>query len=88
MITLERLLLQGDDYTTRCLIDYPNFIKYYKLIAVDLNKQQKLDADPKEIQQINFTENVTSEEGARMYFVTEEAKKKVLDFSEGSIKLL
>ena len=75
MITLERLLLQGDDYTTGCLIDYPYFIKYYKLIAVDLSKQQKLDADPKEIQQINFTENVTSEEGARMYFITEETKK-------------
>ena len=75
MKTLERLLLQGDDYTTGCLIDYPYFIKYYKLIAVDLSKQQKLDADPKEIQQINFTENVTSEEGARMYFITEETKK-------------
>ena len=33
--------------------------KYYKLIAIDLSKQQNLDADPKAIQQINFTGNLT-----------------------------
>ena len=36
---------QGDDYTTGCFLDYPYFKKYFKLIAIDLNKQQKLDAD-------------------------------------------
>ena len=35
---------QGDDYTTGCLLDYPYFKKYYKLIAIDLSKQEKLDA--------------------------------------------
>ena len=49
---------QGDDYTTGCLLDYTYFKKYYKLIAINLSKQQKLDADPKAIQQINFTGNV------------------------------
>ena len=44
---------QGDDYTG-CLLDYPCFKKYYKLIAIDLSKQQKLDVDPNVIQQINF----------------------------------
>ena len=43
---------QDDDYTTRCLLDYLYFKKYYKLIAIDLSKQQKLYADPKAIQQI------------------------------------
>ena len=38
---------QGDDYTTGCLLDYPYFKRYYKLIAIDLSKQQKLEADPK-----------------------------------------
>ena len=38
-----------DDYTTRCLIDYTYFKKYYKMIAVDLCKQQPLDTDPKAI---------------------------------------
>ena len=41
--------------TTACLLDYVYFINYYKMIAIDLSKQQDLDADPKAIQQINFT---------------------------------
>ena len=48
---------QGDDYTTGCLLDYPYFMDTYKMIAVDLGKQQALDADPRAIQQINFTAN-------------------------------
>ena len=40
---------QGDDYTTGCLLDYPYFNKYYKLIAIDISKQQTLDADSKAI---------------------------------------
>ena len=35
---------QGDDYTTGCLLDYTYFKKYYKMIAIDLSKQQVLDA--------------------------------------------
>ena len=45
---------QGDDYTTCCLLDYRHFKKHYKLIAIDVHKQQKLDADSKAIQQVNF----------------------------------
>ena len=45
---------QGNDYTTECLLNYP-YKKYYKLVAIDLSKQQKLDANPKEMQEINFT---------------------------------
>ena len=48
---------QGDDYTTGCLLDYTYFKKYYKMIAIDLSRQQALDADPRAIQQINFTAN-------------------------------
>ena len=40
---------QGDDYTTGCLLDYTYFKKYYKMIAIDLSKQQVLDSDPKAI---------------------------------------
>ena len=39
----------GDDYTTGCLLDYPYFANTYKMIAVDLSKQQALDADPRAI---------------------------------------
>ena len=49
---------QGDDYRTGCLIDYPYFKESYKMIAIYLSKQQALDADPKAIQQINFTVNL------------------------------
>ena len=49
---------QGDDYTTGCLLDYSYFVDTYKMIAVDLSKQQALDADPRAIQQINFTANL------------------------------
>ena len=49
---------QEDDYTTGCLLDYIYFKNHYKMIAVDLRKQQALDADPKANQQINFTANL------------------------------
>ena len=49
---------QCDDYTTGCFIDYIYFKKNYTLIAINLIKKQKLDADPKEIQQINLTGNL------------------------------
>ena len=49
---------QGDDYTAGCLLDYSYFMDTYKIITVDLSKQQALDADPRAIQQINFTGNL------------------------------
>ena len=72
---------QGDDYTTGCLLDYTYFKKYYKMIAIDLSKQQVLDADPKTIQQINFTANVAREGNIRFYFILEEANETVFEFS-------
>ena len=48
---------QGDDDATGCLLDYIYFKSYYKMVAVDLSKQQALDADPKATQQINFKAN-------------------------------
>ena len=41
---------QGDDHTISCLLDYPYFENCYKMIAIDLIKQEALDADPKAIQ--------------------------------------
>ena len=49
---------QRDDCTTGCLLDYTNFKENYKMIAIDLSKQQILDADPRAIQQINFIGNL------------------------------
>ena len=58
------------------------------MIAIDLRKQQALDADPKAIQQINFTENLDWEEGAILFFIIEEAKEIILGFSQGTMKVL
>ena len=52
---------QEDDYTTTCLLDYPCFKESYKMIAIDLSKQQVLDADPWATQLINFTVNLEQE---------------------------
>ena len=79
---------QGDDYTTGCLLDYAYFKNYYKMIAIDLSKQQALDADPKAIQQINITANLDIAGNTRIYFTLEEAKEIVLDFSQGNVKCL
>ena len=79
---------QRDNYTSGCLLNYPYFKKNYKLIAIDLNKQQKLDADPKAIQQINFTGNLNWAEVATKFFIVEETEEKVLDFSKGTAKVL
>ena len=79
---------QGDDYTTGCLLDYSYFADTYKMIAVDLSKQQALDADPRAIQQINFTANLDRAGNIRVYFILEEAKETILDFSQGTVKVL
>ena len=41
------------------------------MIAVDLSKQQALDADPKAMQQINFTANLDRAGNTRVYFILE-----------------
>ena len=58
MITFEKTTGQGDDRKTGCVLDYPYFKKYCKIIAIDLSKQQALDADPRAMQQISFTWNL------------------------------
>ena len=79
---------QGDDYTTGCLLDYSYFKDHYKMIAIDLSKQQALDADPRAIQQINFTANLDRAGNTTMFFIIEEAKETVFEFSQGTVKVL
>ena len=69
---------QGDDYATGCLLDYSYFVDTYKMIAVDLSKQQALDADLRAIQQISFTANLDRAGNTRVYFILQEAKEKKL----------
>ena len=79
---------QGEDYTTGCLLDYPSFKNNYKMIAIDLSKQQVLDADPRATQQINFTGSLDRAGNTALFFITKEAKETVLDFSQGTVKVL
>ena len=59
------------------LLDYNYFKSCYKMIAIDLSKQQALDADLKAIQQISFTVNLEREGNANktVFFIIEEAKE-------------
>ena len=58
------------------------------MIAIDLSKQQVLDADPKAIQKINFTANLDRDGNTEFYFILEELKETVFEFSEGTVKFL
>ena len=68
---------QGDDCKTGCLLNYQYIKDYYKMTAIDLNKQQALYADPRAIQQINFTANLDRAGNTGIYFILEEAKETI-----------
>ena len=58
------------------------------MIATDLSKQQVLNVDPKVIQQINFAENLSVNNNRLIFFIIEEWKETILDFSQGNVKVL
>ena len=58
------------------------------MIAIDLSKQKALDADPRTIQQINFTANLDRVGNTTMFFVIKQAKETVFEFSQGTLKVL
>ena len=70
------------------MLDYIYFKNYYKIIAIDLSKPQALDAYPKTIPEINFTANVDRANNTRFYFVLDEGKETVFEFSQGTVKVL
>ena len=57
------------------------------MIAIDLSKQQAFDVDPRAIQQITFTANLDRAGNTKMFFIIDEAKEAVLDFSPGTVKV-
>ena len=79
---------RGDDYTTGGSLDYSYFKENYKMIAIDLSKQQVLDAHPWAIQQIIFIANLDWAGNTATLFITEGAKETVLDFPQGTVKVL
>ena len=62
--------------------------KKHKMTATDLSKQQALDADPKAIQQINLTGNLSGKNNRLMFFIIEEVKETILGFSQGTVRVL
>ena len=77
---------QSDDYTTGYLLDFAYFKQNYRLIAVDLSKQKALDADPRAIQQIIFTGK--GSENIVIYYILEQSKETILQFSKGTKNVL
>ena len=77
---------QRTDYTTGSLLDYQYFKNHYQLIAVNLIKQKESDADPTAIQQIAFFRMFKT--NSQICKILEKTKETVLEFSEGTAKVL
>ena len=86
--TIKIVTGQGYDCTNGYFLDYPYFKDNYKAIPTDLSKHQAPYADPRTIQQINFTRNLDQAEGAFMVLVLEDAKETILDFSQRTVRIL
>ena len=71
---------RNNEYTTGNLLDYDYFKKYYKLIAIDLSKQQVLQEHEDLIQQINFIGKL--EEAANVFIIIEKKENNILKFSQ------
>ena len=77
---------KGDDYITGCLLDFAYFEKNYKIIAADLSKQKALHADSRAIQRIIFPGHTDAQ--IRVYYILEQSKETILEFSKGTTKVL
>ena len=76
---------QGDDYTTGYLLYYTYFKNCYKMRAIDLSKQKQLHDDHKKL---ILLENVMKQEMQQCFFIIEEARKTILYFSQGAVRVL
>ena len=68
-------------------VDYLSFKENYKVILIDLRKQEALDAALESIQETNFTGNLDWNENGTMFFIIEEANETILDFLQGTAKV-
>ena len=67
-------------------MDFAYFLKNYRLIAADLSKQKALDADSRAIQEIIFTGKLNT--AAIIYYILEQPKETILQFSKETTKVL
>ena len=70
------------------LLDYVYFKNYYKMIAIDLSKQQAQDANLKAIQQINFNWNLHCTGNTTIFFIIEEANETILGISQVHVRVI
>ena len=71
---------RNNEYTIGHLLGYDYFKKHYKLIAIDLSKQQVLQENEDLIQQINFSGKL--EEAAHVFIIIEKKENAKLEFSQ------
>ena len=71
---------RNNEYTTGNLLDYDYFKKHYKIIAIDLSKQQVLQENEDLIQQINFIGRLI--EVANVFIIIEKKENTTLEFSQ------
>ena len=74
----------NNDYTAGNLLDFSYFKQNYKLIAIDLSKQTKLE-DP---QQINLIARLLNTRGATMFFIIEKSEETTFNFSQNSVTII
>ena len=77
---------KNDEYATGNLLDYDYFKKYYKLIAIDLSKQQVLQENKDLIPQINFIGRL--EQNANIFVIIEKKENTILEFSQNFANVL
>ena len=69
-------------------MDYAYFKDNYRLFAVDLSKQNTLDADPRAVQQIAFQGVVGGDVNTKIRLCTILKQSTTLQFSKGTGKVL
>ena len=84
---------EDDDYTTGCLLHYPYVKKYYKLIAIDLSKKQKVHADPRAIYfyfyyKVVLLKILIELEMHKCSLLIKKVEETVLDFSKRTVEVL
>ena len=86
--TYEKILdiSKNNEYTTGNLSDYDYFKKYYKLIVIDLSKQQVLQENKELIQQVNFIGRL--EEAANIFIIIEKKENTILEFLQNFANVL
>ena len=79
-VSIDKDISRNNEHTTGNLLDYDYFKKYYKLIAIDLSKQQVLQENEDLIQQINFIRKL--EEAANVFIIIEKKENTIIEFSQ------